>query len=216
VDYIFYCAVVLTLLAIILFAMRLRGRHHLQERQMKLAERARKRRVQATQRATHRTGTLPHQQVVLQRQLRNVPTPWGWPGSVNRPVARDAHPIVTTGTPVSSSVFQRWIDHLMAEKRTVEDQEYQESRHAALRAMVEDRFGRGAPQPQEMAYRKVRPPKLADPGRPHDQMDNFPSGKTDQIVSGLKQQPGAIRQDQNVLTTRRKACLGDIKTPWGW
>ena len=30
---------------------------------------------------------------------------------------------------------------------------------------------------------------LRDPSLPHDQMDNFPSGKADQIVSGLDRQP---------------------------
>ena len=212
VDYFFYCTVVLTLLGIVLFALHLSGRRRLQDRQMKLAERARKRRAQDDQRAKHRTQILPHQQVVLQRQLKGVPTPWGWPGSASQPASREGHATLPAGSLVSSGVFQRWIDHLVAEKRTVEDQEYRESRHAALRSMVEDRFGRSTPQPQEMAYQKVRPPKLADPTRPHDQMDNFPSGKTEHIVSGLKQQRGAT----GVPVSRRKAALGDIKTPWGW
>ena len=119
------------------------------------------------------------------------------------------------GIRVASGGLQGWIDHLMAEKRTVDDREYLESGRAALRSMIEDRFGR-SPQPQEMAYRKVMPPKLMDPERPHDQMDNFPSGKTERIVSGLKQLPDAARPMQSALAARRSASLGDIKTPWGW
>jgi len=216
VDYIFYCAVVLIPLGIVLIALRQLGRQRLQDRQMKLAERARRRRQQEAERATQRKTTLPHQQAVLQRQLKNVPTPWGWPGSANRATAREGQANPSTGSSLSSSVFQRWIDHLVSEKRTVEDQEYRDSRHAALRTMIEDRFGRSVPQPQEMAYQKVRPPMLADPQRPHDQMDNFPSGKTEEIVSGLKQQPEGARQAQDVLKKRAKVALGDVKTPWGW
>jgi len=212
VDYIFYCTVVLILLGVVLIALRLHGQSGLQEHQMKLAARARRRR----ERETQRKNELPHQQVVLQRQLKKVPTPWGWPGSAVRATPRQGDASLPSGSPVSSSVFQRWIDHLMTEKRTVEDQDYRDSRHAALRTMIEDRFGRSAPQPQEMAYQRVRPPRLADPERPHDQMDNFPSGKTEQIVSGLKPQPDDIRRAQAALTKRAKVGLGDIRTPWGW
>jgi len=216
VDYIFYCSVVLVLLGMVLIWLRLHGRRQLQDRQMKLAERARRRREREAQPAKDRTKTLPHQQLVLRRQLKSVPTPWGWPGSANRPADGESNAKLPAGARVSSGVLQRWIDHLMAEKRTVEDQEYRESRHAALRSMIEDRFGRSLPQPQEMAYRKVQPPKLMDPQRPHDQMDNFPSGKAERIVSGLKRQPNATRQAESALVARRKARLGDIKTRWGW
>jgi len=216
VGYVYYCTVILVLAGLVLFAIRLAGQRRLQERQMKLAERARKRRKRKAQDAKSPAQPLPHQRVVLRRQLKNVPTPWGWPGSANRPAGGEGHSAMPRGIQLApSGLMQRWIDHLMAEKRTVEDEEYRESRQAALRSMIEDRFGR-SPQPQEMAYRKVRPPKLMDPDRPHDQMDNFPSGKTEHIVSGLKRQPGDTRRGQSTPVTRKAARLDDIKTPWGW
>lgn len=214
-DYIQYVTTVVVLLGAVLLAIRLAGKRHAHDRQMKLADRARKRRARQARSAQARPGIGPRQKAVLQRQLKNVPTPWGWPGSITRPAAAEGHPMRSPGIQLASGGLQRWIDQLMAEKRTVDDREYLESRHAALRSMIEDRFGR-SPQPQEMAYRKVKPPRLMDPERPHDQMDNFPSGKTERIVSGLKQLPDAARPMQSALAARRSASLGDIKTPWGW
>lgn len=214
-EYLFYCSIVLTLVGIIVFAFRLSAERRLQDHQMKLADRARKRRERAAQDRDAKARILPHQEAVLRRQLKNVPTPWGWPGSANRAVAAGGKSPLSPDVQASSGMFQRWIDHLLAEKRTVDDSEYLESRHAALRSMIEDRFGR-TPQPQEMAFQNVRPPRLMDPQRPHDQMDNFPSGKTEKIVSGLTRQPAKTRSEAIAAAARRKVQLGDIKTPWGW
>jgi hypothetical protein len=70
----------------------------------------------------------------------------------------------------------------------------------------------------EMPFQKVRPPLLRDPSLPHDQMDNFPSGKTDSIISGLAPPPDTrIRKRQPAAIANRKpAQLGEIRTPWGW
>jgi hypothetical protein len=66
-----------------------------------------------------------------------------------------------------------------------------------------------------MAYQKVKPPRLRDPSLPHDQMDNFPSGKTEQIVSGLDKQPDKP-EDRRETPRRKTGSLKDVKTPWGW
>ena len=110
--------------------------------------------------------------------------------------------------------LRRWVDHLVAEKRTTEDEGYAQRREASLKALLEDRYGRKI-KPSEMAYRKVKPPRLRDPSLPHDQMDNFPSGKTDQIVSGLKKQPGQPGE-QRETPVRKTGSLKEVKTPWGW
>ena len=212
----FYSVIGLAVLALCLVLASLPGQTRLAGRPEELADRTRERRQREKQKDAGQADRLPQHKMVIQRELKQVPTPWGWPGSANRPADGESNAKLPAGARVSSGVLQRWIDHLMAEKRTVEDQEYRESRHAALRSMIEDRFGRSLPQPQEMAYRKVQPPKLMDPQRPHDQMDNFPSGKAERIVSGLKRQPNATRQAESALVARRKARLGDIKTPWGW
>jgi hypothetical protein len=57
---------------------------------------------------------------------------------------------------------------------------------------------------------------LRDPSRPYDQMDNFPSGRTDRIVAKLQRQPGTSAQVRKTAQARANVPLRDIKTPWGW
>ena len=83
-----------------------------------------------------------------------------------------------------------------------------------IRALLEDRYGR-AVKPSEMTFRKVKPPLLRDPSLPYDQMDNFPSGKADEIASGLDRQPDGPRGDREVRL-KKTGSLKEIKTPWGW
>jgi hypothetical protein len=140
-----------------------------------------------------------------------VPTPWGWPGSdLRQGGLRDSH--YGNG---SSGSRPSWINQLVSEKRTVDDSAYQLRKQASLRALLEDRFGR-PPRPGEMEYRKVKPPLLRDPGRPHDQEDNFPGGRTDQIVAKLAKQPARPAPALHGQATRRVGGLKDVRTPWGW
>ena len=110
--------------------------------------------------------------------------------------------------------LRRWVDHLIAEKRTIQDEAYLKRREDSLRALLEDRYGR-AVKPSEMTFRKVKPPLLRDPSLPYDQMDNFPSGKADEIASGLDRQPDGPSGDREVRL-KKTGSLKEIKTPWGW
>lgn len=211
-EYLFYVLMILTLLALLLYTVRLPGHSRLAGRQDSLAERARRRR-QIGNEASEATG--PRHRHVLQREMRNVPTPWGWPGSDVR--HGNAHYGPENGDSVNggSGPFQQWIDRLVSEKRTIDDSDYLLRRDASLRTMVEDRYGR-APAPADMPFRPVRAPMLRDPGRPYDQMDNFPSGKTDRIVSTLQRQPGPRPVSKHPAARSKSASLKEIKTPWGW
>jgi hypothetical protein len=62
-----------------------------------------------------------------------VPTPWGWPGNDLRTRATHEHSV--------SDTVQRFVDHLMVEKQTVEDRNYVQQRNESLRKLVEDRYG---------------------------------------------------------------------------
>jgi hypothetical protein len=217
VDYMLFGIIVLALLCIgLLFANSARQKQG-PTRQMILAERARKRREREAQRTHASDPSTPRQKAILQRALNRVPTPWGWPGSDAR-ADSNAHTFgITAAFSGPSRPLQHWIDRLLAEKRTIDDITYRERGNTALRSMVEDRFGRNA-RPKQMAYQKVRPPLLRDPSLPHDQMDNFPSGKTDSIISGLASPPETTSRTRHpsAIANRKSAQLGDIKTPWGW
>ena len=155
------------------------------------------------------------QDAAVQRGLRNVPIPWGWPGSPVR--SEGMAPDGRRGASADGGAsVQSWVDRLIAEKRTVEDSEYLSRKNDSLRALLEDRYGRSV-RPAEVAYQQVRPPRLRDPNRPHDQMDNFPSGKTAQIVSRLQAEPKRDGGSRPAAAARRaRAALKEVRTPWGW
>lgn len=202
-EYLYYLLVILTLVALCLFLVRIPGQVRLTRRPADLADRARAHR-RKQEKAAEQTPAPSPPAYIMRRELKHVPTPWGWPGSEARQAG--------TGSPGS---LQTWIDRLVTEKRTVDDDEYRLRKDASVRALLEDRFGRPA-QPAEIAYRQVKPPQLRDPSRPYDQMDNFPGGRTDRIVAGLdSQRDKSLRAPRN-LTARKAVELKEMKTPWGW
>lgn len=213
-EYLYYVLLVLALLGGCVYALMIPGRRRLANRPDQLADRANRRREKQQQKANAKRPDLAHRHAVLERERRHVPTPWGWPGSDLHGSERAAKE--SDGSPeiVHPGALRRWVDHLIAEKRTVNDQSYVQRREASLRALLEDRYGRTV-KPTEMTYRKVKPPMLRDPSQPHDQMDNFPSGKTDQIVSGLDRQPDAPARGGDTRL-RKTGSLKEVKTPWGW
>lgn len=212
-DYIYYMLVVLALLAACLFLVRIPGRTRLSEDHLALAEKALKRRRRAREQDHSQADLLAHRHQVMERELSRVGTPWGWPGheathsdgSGTAPMGEEVHGV--------SESLHRWADRLLREKRTVEDHEYRLRRQSSLRALLEDRYGR-AGRMASIEYEKVKAPLLRDPDQPHDQMDNFPSGRGDEITAGLRAQRGVIN-----LRFSKKAAqpdLGKLKTPWGW
>jgi len=210
-EYVSYVLIVLAILAVILLAVSLPGYNRLAHKPLDLSDRAYKHRARMASRERTRAGTkeLQKRHEVLQRELLKVPKPWGWPGHDGFPSEglSDAHH--------SSASLHRWIDRLTRAKRTVDDREYRSRKAASLRALLEDRYGRASRMPG-VEYQKVRRPLLRDPSERHDQMDNFPSGKGDQIVAQLRRQSSASGVTLKNDKIRRVSGLGGVKTPWGW
>jgi len=213
VEYLYYVLLILALLAACLFALKIPGRKRLNRQHEELAERARQRRNREQEKASTRNPNRKYHHAVIERELQKVRTPWGWPGSELHG-GEPAHGADGPGELGAHGGLRRWVDHLIAEKRTIQDETYLKRRQDSLRALLEDRYGR-AVKPSEMTYRKVKPPLLRDPSLPYDQMDNFPSGKADQIASGLDRQPDAARGGDEVRL-KKTGSLKEIKTPWGW
>lgn len=189
-EYLHYALVVVALLAVCLVGLlQARRREPVTRKQKSAAAQAER---------------LPNHHAILQRELRQVPTPWGWPGS-------DSHARLNGSAQHRS--LNEWVDWLISEKRTVDDDDYLARRNASVRALIEDRYGRVV-EPTRQVYEKVKPPRLRDPAAPHDQMDNFPSGKADRIVSGLTRQPG--KPLATGLRRGQQPALREVRTPWGW
>jgi hypothetical protein len=149
------------------------------------------------------------------RELLKVPTPWGWPGNANGHHGIHhafLHPQVTGGV---SGSLHRWVDHLVAEKQTTEDQQYLKRREASMRALLEDRFF----SPGHMAENKhhnARSHLLRNHSEPHDQMDNLPSDKVRKIESRLSDGNEPVAVGQVNIEPIVYEQLSDVKTPWGW
>jgi len=153
---------------------------------------------------------------VLQRELQHVPTPWGWPGYTGPSSSRNGAKTHSQQAIESSSRLQSFVGRLFREKITTDDQEYLLRRDASLRALIEDhRYGATAKM-KAIPYRKVKPPRLRDPSAPHDQMDNFPSGKADRIAAQIPRQPKSASVVKKQPPNKKAAGLKDMRTPWGW
>ena len=153
--------------------------------------------------------------LVLQRELTHVPTPWGWPGHQGSASLRSqASPDIQEVNGVSGSIGH-FVERLFSEKRTVDSREYLLRKDASLRTLIEDRYGRASTM-KEIPYRQVKPPRLRDPSQPHDQMDNFPSGKVDQIAARIPRQPDPSPVVKKQSPLKKTADLHMVRTPWGW
>jgi len=170
-----------------------------------------------TDRATNGKSTDDgwHSRLVLQRELLHVPTPWGWPGHQGSTSSRSQMPLNAQEVHGVSESITRFVDHLFSEKVTVDSREYLLRKDANLRTLLEDRYGRASTM-KEIPYRKVTPPRLRDPSAPHDQMDNFPSGKGDQIAARIPRQPQFSRVVRQQTPLKKTAGLHEVRTPWGW
>jgi hypothetical protein len=211
VEYVYYILIILCLMACVLVVARSPGQSRLSGDPVSLADKARKQQLKDKKlqaKEEQRTKNLKRNPVI-KRALSRVPTPWGWP-------QYDDNGDIKSGERDFSTSLHRLADKLIHEKKTVQDQEYLDKRNASMRALLEDRYGRSS-RMTEMKYRNVRAPVLRDPNAPHDQMDNFPSGKADQVAAMLKSQSGS--NQGRPMPSRRDAARADLKNlkkPWGW
>jgi len=161
------------------------------------------------------TDTAWRSKLLLQRELGHVPIPWGWPGHQGYASSSRLSSLDTPQDHGVSQTISHVVDRLFTEKLTVDSQEYLLRKDASLRALVEDRYGRASTM-KEIAYRRVKPPRLRDPSAPHDQMDNFPSGKVDQIAARIPRQPRSSELVRQQDAIKKTADLHMLRTPWGW
>ena len=221
VEYINYILIVLAMLFLLIVILRFPGRSRLAIDQMELANAARQRRLKKNKRQSHGQAdkflSRNQQKALLSRELSKVPTPWGWPQ--HETIATGGGPAqVTNGHAHSfSDSFHRWAGKLVHEKHTVDDVEYKRNRDDCMRALLEDRYGRSS-KTSSMPYAKVKAPLLRDPASPHDQMDNFPSGRVNKITGNLDQQRqhGGVSKKAGVPKFKSQSCLKDLKMPRGW
>jgi hypothetical protein len=134
-----------------------------------------------------------------------APTPWGWPGHHDHsPEKRAAPPYLESGTRPPQAVsgsLQRWVERLVSEKRTVEDQEYMLKKDASLRALLEDRYGQAS---------KIR---INGSGRSADKAAAV-NGESRSTATGTN---GHLPEETNLAAENAgRGPIRDIKTPWGW
>lgn len=215
-EYVYYVLIVLCLVACILVIARVPVQARLSRNTVALANKARKQTIKEEQlkakNSRRKSPPFSHNRrknSVMRRELARVPTPWGWP-------RYDEDGDIRSSEHGFSASLHHLADRLIHEKKTVQDQDYVNKRNASMRALLEDRYGRSSKM-SSVKYKNVRAPMLRDPNAPHDQMDNFPSGKADEVVTKLRSQPG--NQQGITMPSRRDAARADlrnIKKPWGW
>lgn len=218
-DYLYYFLIILGVFLLCLYLVRIPGHLRLGSNQAALAERAQRRSERARSNSLEGSRQPERHELLLKRGVRNIPTPWGWPGhdekleSHHKPGLNTDSP---TGEPHSvSESLHRWVDRLVSEKQTVENQDYVLKKDASVRALLEDRYGR-ASRLSGIKYEKTKVPLLRDPNQPHDQMDNFPSGRGEKIISKLDNQSGQPDNTEFPLGGRPSVDLKEVRTPWGW
>jgi hypothetical protein len=80
--------------------------------------------------------------VALNREMLNVPIPWGWPGH-DEHVTENGHAALNAREVQGvSESLHRFADRLLSAKQTIESREYLLKKDASLRALLEDRYGR--------------------------------------------------------------------------
>lgn len=213
VEYVYYNLIILGFLAAILTLLRLPGHTRLARNKMALANKARQRNKQGVRAKSRFKDEYPDavtrkKNRIMARELKNVATPWGWPGHA------DGNPFGSKNGDHSPAIM-RFAEKLAEEKTTVQDANYQTRRTASLKALLEDRYGR-ASKMTELEYRKIHAPHLRDPQSPHDQMDNFPSGKGDQIAANIKRDTRIRTGNMPVSRDAKPTSLKAVKMPWGW
>lgn len=193
-EYIYYILITLGAVLLCLLAMRRNRPEALPRRQRKPVD-------------LNAHDNLRQQQA-LKKQLKNVPTPWGWPVK-NGAMGRTRHygSIEAEEVHGASELLHQWADRLKSKKTMRNSEAYRAHSYESLRNMLEDGYGLARDR-KPIEYRKVKPPLLRDPSAPHDQMDNFPSGKTRQIEEKLAPMPRSPRKN---IPPMRQAQYGGVK-----
>ena len=105
------------------------------------------------------------EEIALNKEMLNVPIPWGWPGHDDYVTANSYASLNAQEVHGVSESLHRFTDRLLSEKQTIESREYLLKKDTSLKALLEDRYGR--------AYRmsgnnnqETKTPLLHGPGKP--------------------------------------------------
>lgn len=151
---------------------------------------------------------------VLKRELKRVPTPWGWERHQERNGEKE-------GSKDLSDVVRSFAGRLTRKKEPLQSNSnpHKPKSNNSVRALLEDRYGPVSQKPaQNIEYQKVKAPRLRDPGRPHDQLDSFDSREAERIHKKV-QLVKAMNAELGFVVTHddfRYVSIKDIKQPWGW
>jgi len=119
--------------------------------------------------STHRSGApaeTPLADTALNREMLNVPIPWGWPGHEEHATGKVHASFTAEEVHGVSESLHRFADRLLSEKQTKDSREYLLKKEDSLRALLEDRYGRAYRAPQAK-NQNTQSPILHDPGKPH-------------------------------------------------
>lgn len=164
-EYITYILIILGIVAICLIWLRSSAQPLIRTVEPKFSEKVR---VGSIEKQTTKSSTATETarvDVALNGKMLNVPTPWGWPGYNER--VSNSNPGTLNAREVHgvSESLHRLVDHLLSEKKTVENGEYLLKKDASLRALFEDRYGRARVAP-DAAYQDLNAPSLPEPSEP--------------------------------------------------
>ena len=112
---------------------------------------------QSLEKETTKTDTSAepdHATLARMSETHSVPTPWGWPGHTT-----DKNPAIPNTREVhhTSETMLRFVDRLLSEKQTVENDDYLLKKAASLKALLEDRYGRVLTTPETNKLEGKRP-----------------------------------------------------------
>ena len=200
-EYVYYLLVVISIFSMLLLLfVRSENLSKENSREFKRIQ-ARKNIAVQKQKAQSEAISTASQSVSPSRQASQAPTPWGWPGHQGHGnfMESSAGRSFSSGNPeVSGMALQQWVDRLLSEKRTVEDQEYLLKKNDSLRALLEDRYG------TTNGARNALPGDV-ESGTEHDQ-----------FRSSLKRDARQLTDVGATGSSGKTSELKDIRMPWGW
>jgi len=141
-EYVTYILIILGIMALCLYLLRDSGRILVIAKEPSLSEKIRAHSIE--KKATKNTTDTETSRVspTLNGEALSVPTPWGWPGHLEHATVKNRNPLNAQEVHGVSESLHRFVDHLISEKQTVEDQNYLLKKDASIRALIEDRYGR--------------------------------------------------------------------------
>ena len=151
--------------------------------------------------------------IELDRDLSEVPTPWGWPHSEKNSFEGGQAALVNGQAHSISDSLHHWADKLAQGKHTVDNEEYKHKKERSMRVLMEDRYGRSSRTKSTTHATRSGVTTTA-----HDQMDNSSSGQVEKVEARFtrKGESAEISRDTRQPRLKMQTGLENVKMPWGW